>query len=163
MNKSFSGLTFLLTLLFFALISCKQSKKAVSVNENITTDEMNSSAKDSIKFIRTDNSFTPPAENDPFNIVSVNLSGDILEIEVSYSGGCEQHNFDLVFNGAYKKSLPAKADLYLLHDNNNDQCRSIVEKKLFFNILSLRFPPNKAGELHLYLNGWSTMIKYSYE
>ena len=75
---------------------------------------------------------------DLFTINSYSTDGDILSINVQYSGGCEDHDFDLYFNGALKKSLPPQATLCLTHNSNGDICKALIQDTLEFNISELK-------------------------
>lgn len=151
----------MMMLLAVSAVSCKSSKN--NTNSESNSKNTNAVKDDSIQSLRIDPNFDQNAKNDPCTIESVTLKQDILEITVSYSGGCQQHNFDLVFNGMYKKSLPVKATIFLVHENKGDNCRSIVTQKLAFNIRSIRNPAGKSGEVHITLDGWANMIPYSYQ
>lgn len=92
-----------------------------------------------------------------YTIVDADIKKDVLELKVEYSGGCEQHDFKLYFNEILMKSMPPKATLFLEHQNNNDQCESIVQKTLKFNIKKLK---EKSNELYIYLVGYKKSLKY---
>lgn len=47
-----------------------------------------------------------PAVSDMCTIQRAKLTGNILELTVSYSGGCEVHQFELIGNPNIAKSLP---------------------------------------------------------
>jgi hypothetical protein len=58
---------------------------------------------------------------------------DILVIDVTYSGGCVDHGFVLVWNGSYMESYPPQINLFLFHDFNDDPCDGIVNDTLYYN------------------------------
>ena len=147
MQKSF---LLFLSLLFF-LPACKLGKG----NDGTT----NKNVQSSIQKIIVDDNFTTPANNVSTDIFKTSIEGNILTIEVSYSGGCEEHDFKLYFNGMYKKSLPPKADFVLVHDNKGDACRSIVEKTLKFDISAAQYVGSK--EMMVNVNGFQEM-SYTY-
>jgi len=99
-------------------------------------------------------------DSDPMSIKSAKINGDILELLVNYSGGCEEHSFELVSNGFYMKSLPPKLAVKVLHNNNGDACRSLEEKTLSFNIKDLRYPGE--GPLILLIDGMKEETTYRY-
>jgi hypothetical protein len=82
----------------------------------------------------------PAAESSPITIDSMRVLGKTLILNVSYSGGCEKHEFDLYFNGMYAKSLPVQANLHLFHNNNGDACRKLEMKELRFDISEMKPP-----------------------
>jgi len=144
----------LILLAFLALFSCKQKEKTAKTPEMETVSPLVSTLFVSIdknKFIQ---------DSDPLSIKSAKLNGDILELLVSYSGGCKEHFFELVSNGFYMKSLPPKLAIKVLHNNNGDACRSLEEKYLTFNIKDLRYPGE--GPLILLIDGMKEEITYQY-
>ncbi len=74
----------------------------------------------------------------PVTISHVELNKDTLEIDVTYSGGCEDHSFELLFNGQFAKSLPVQAHLVLYHNANKDQCKKLITEKLKFDVSALK-------------------------
>ncbi|MBX7093970.1 MAG: hypothetical protein K1X56_04560 [Flavobacteriales bacterium] len=151
--------TILVFLLVIALgmTACKSHKKNSGDTKSIS-----GMTNDSIPSIKVDPNLEITADHDPFTIDTVTLSGDILSITVSYSGGCKEHQFDLAFNGMYKKSMPVQAAIFLLHENNGDACRALLTKTYRFNIKSIRNPANGPGTVILTLQGWKERITYTY-
>ncbi|MGB0423557.1 MAG: hypothetical protein ACPGED_04520 [Flavobacteriales bacterium] len=142
----------LLTLLAFS--SCKQKKKTTKAPEMETIETTMPSLPVSIdkeKYAQ---------DSDPLNIKSAKMNGDILELIVSFSGGCEEHDFELVSNGFYMKSLPPKLAVKVMHNSNQDACRSLIEKPLSFNIKDLRYPGD--GPLILIVDGMKEETTYRY-
>jgi hypothetical protein len=86
----------------------------------------------------------PDTASAPVTIDSLKVSGQQLIVTVSYSGGCENHSFDLYFDGMYAKSLPAQATLQLYHRNNGDACRSLISEELRFDLSSMKPPGGKS-------------------
>jgi hypothetical protein len=83
--------------------------------------------------------FLLPKSIDNVTINSVDIKGDILEINVSY-GGCGLHDFVLYGNRSYQKSLPPKLGLALIHDAHGDNCKKQSTETLYFNIKPIRYP-----------------------
>ena len=75
--------------------------------------------------------------NGPFDatssINSISWNGNCLEISVSYSGGCEDHEIDVVTNGALIKTQPPIMELALKHDNN-DPCEALITETIAYDI-----------------------------
>ncbi len=63
---------------------------------------------------------------DPFTLQSVSVSGDFLEVETSYGGGCEKHSFWVEWDGAFLESLPVQARLVVRHEARNDRCLALI-------------------------------------
>ena len=56
--------------------------------------------------------------------------GNTLTVDVTYSGGCQEHMYEAFWDGSYDKSFPPRANIILVHHNNGDVCRSLVEDKI---------------------------------
>lgn len=75
------------------------------------------------------------------------VAGDTLIVQVSYGGGCREHEWNMYFNGAVLKSLPPQAILQLQHvvKDGPDPCRGMPSETLKFNLAALR--PMANGKL----------------
>lgn len=74
----------------------------------------------------------------PYAIENARIDGDSLYLQVSYSGGCEEHLFELVALNDFLGSQPVQADLLLTHDANMDNCESLIKEELQFSLLSIK-------------------------
>ena len=90
-------------------------------------------------------------------ILDSKIIGDILQIKIEYSGGCEKHDFNLIFNGVWKRSLPPKITLFLEHNYEHEKCKSLVSKIIEFDIKKLK---EKNNEVYINLVGYPKSIKY---
>ncbi len=75
--------------------------------------------------------------SDPFEIKKVERKADSLYITVSYSGGCKEHSFDIVWNGSILQTYPLQANLLLKHYANEDPCYQKITEILKINIKKL--------------------------
>ncbi len=57
----------------------------------------------------------------------------VLVLEVTYSGGCVDHGFTMVWDGNVMESYPTQINLFLFHDFNDDPCDGLVDKILYFD------------------------------
>ncbi|MBT6030906.1 MAG: hypothetical protein HOH13_11410 [Crocinitomicaceae bacterium] len=115
-----------------ATSACKSKKPAVAADEAL-------SAEPIVANIQMKETMLLPKPIDFVNINNLSITGDILEIDATFSG-CEKHDFTLYGNRAYQKSLPPKIGLALIHDAHGDKCRKQSTKKLYFNIKDIRYP-----------------------
>lgn len=95
-------------------------------------------------------------------ITAVNLEGNILSLDVEYSGGCEDHTFDFIGSAMVMKSLPAKRPVKLVHNSNNDTCRELVSETIKFDIRALAITETSGSEIILLLDGVKEPISYVY-
>lgn len=141
---------------FVTLVACMHTKKSqTSWNKE---DKIQPEAKEQY----------PQAEirelastTNPFKILKAEIIGDYMEFEVSYTGGCETHEFKLVGSPILTKSLPPIRNIQLEHNNKGDKCKAIKTEKLKFAIpiLSNNYSKNKIKLL--LLNNQQT-FEYSY-
>ena len=70
---------------------------------------------------------------DFYEIDSLSIKDHCLEILVNYGGGCGGARFELYYTNQVLESMPPQIVLHLAFIDN-DPCRSIVQKKLKFNL-----------------------------
>lgn len=85
--------------------------------------------------VRITNALPGLIQLDPFELDSISINDDVLNISVNYGGGCKNHYFFLYMSpAAFLESYPAQANLYLQHFANYDSCKGIVHKRLKFDV-----------------------------
>lgn len=101
----------------------------------------------------------------PFNIDEKHITDDVLTLEITFSGGCKEHNFELYSTPPILYSNPPGTETYLIHDGNGDACRTLVHETLQYDI-----SPVQDGERDVVIIGLhknlasdvSTSIRYEY-
>ena len=88
---------------------------------------------------------------DPAKITSVTLEDNILKINVTYQGDCQEHTFELYAETAFLQSNPGQGLLYLSHDAHDDACTENVETLLSFDLTPLDKERNDPRERPLLL------------
>jgi hypothetical protein len=131
--------------------SCKCAKPGSSVTQD-----------KKIADVIVDGEFVEPSKNDPVTITKLSIEGNILFIDVEYSGGCKDHDFRLFYNNIYMKSMPPKATLFLVHNANEDACREMISKTLSFNISAIKDPNPKSKEVIVMVKGSDQAVSYRY-
>lgn len=76
----------------------------------------------------------------PFEIAYADVLNDYLMLQVTYSGGCEDHSFHLLSDGKYTATYPPEIVLHIRHDDHGDRCRGVVDEKRYFDLTNLRYP-----------------------
>jgi hypothetical protein len=71
---------------------------------------------------------------DGAKITAVALERNILKINVTYQGHCQEHTFGLHGETAFLLSNPPQWSLYLSHNAHGDTCSENVEKLLSFDL-----------------------------
>ena len=77
-------------------------------------------------------------KSDPFTVGAVRIEGDLLTVEVRFSGGCAQHDFTLLDTGVATRSIPPQHRLRIVHDAHGDSCEAYLSRTLTFDISPLR-------------------------
>lgn len=119
--------------LFFALMvlfsGCKSEKSPVAANED-------NSSKTEV--VMVDDIDTSALAADPFNLNAATLEGDELNLNVSYSGGCQEHLFRFVAERNFIDGNPVEAVFVLSHNANNDACEAWLTNRLSFDLSPLK-------------------------
>ncbi len=139
------------SILFLTVFACKNPEQLQKEPEPLKVEQ-----KDvTMGKIVTD--FRPYSGSAPTGISEVSISGNIMTIQVKYTGGCREHDFQLVGHKMISKSLPAKRSIKLFHDAANDDCRQVIEEVLTFDITSLA---TGEPEIIFVLDGYADEITY---
>jgi hypothetical protein len=70
---------------------------------------------------------------------ALTISGDTLSATLSYSGGCEDHDFTLCWpDGTFLESEPLQAHLEILHSGTPDPCEAYPTEVVDFDLAPLR-------------------------
>ena len=73
-------------------------------------------------------------QSDPFVINAARIVGPDLEIDVSYSGGCKTHGFQLIWPEAILTIYPYQFAFYLSHQAYGDTCEAWVSETLIIEL-----------------------------
>lgn len=139
------------------MLSCK-AKKATSSETDTSVAQT-----DEPKAVVLDMNYQQPKENGNFEILNASIDGDILTLEVSYSGGCEEHEFNAYFNGLFMKSMPPKASIFIHHIDHGDNCRSVVTETLKFQLDAVKSPSKSSDyTVMVGMNGYEGFLTYKY-
>ena len=148
-----------------SLFACKNSKEL--------TEQINTQTDSNGESVQTDNKPQRPysvvarigkfSESDEINIQSAEIEGNILTLQVSYTGGCAAHTFDFIGSAALMKSLPPKRSVKLVHSNGNDQCESIVNSIVQVDLSELAYTKETGSEVVLMLEGFNSPLTYIFQ
>jgi hypothetical protein len=77
--------------------------------------------------------------SDPFLLRSASVNGDVLAVEVSYSGGCRNHEFVLRAPRSFQTmSNSVLLEITLIHDAHDDACEAFLTDQLRFDLLPIK-------------------------
>ncbi len=75
---------------------------------------------------------------DTFDLNAACVDGDLLTLDISYSGGCQRHDFALFMTpAAFMESNPVRANLILRHDAHNDACEAYLAREIEFDLRTI--------------------------
>ncbi|NBW30620.1 MAG: hypothetical protein EBR35_05100 [Flavobacteriales bacterium] len=101
--------------------------------------------------------------SDPIKILDAKIIKNQLILSVSYSGGCEKHNFKITGDSSISKSLPPIRSVDLFHFANGDACKKLIIEELIIDLSELAYKQEEGSEIHLSLNGWDQKISYVFK
>jgi len=91
--------------------------------------------------------------NDPFTINSTTIVDDCLEIHLSYSGGCEIHQFTAFQLPVWCGTPPIPPPMLVLcHEDRDDPCDAYINETISIDLTSLRKAGAHATQFILTLN-----------
>lgn len=103
------------------------------------------------------------APSDPVTISDIRVQGNKMLIDVSYSGGCKDHSFQLTGSSMIAKSLPPIRHIQLVHESNDDMCKKMVMQTLEVDIKALAYQQQSGSKIFLTIDGWKDRIEYTFE
>ena len=81
---------------------------------------------------------------DEYALNSATITDDTLNISVSYSGGCEAHQFTLVASDAFLESFPVQLHASIAHNANGDTCEAYPTENYRFDLTPIKTMYQKA-------------------
>jgi hypothetical protein len=113
-----------------------------------------------------DDSLYQTGPRDHFVFNSVKLRLNFLIVNVSYGGGCEEHEFALI-STSFMESYPVQVNVVLSHEDNDDPCDAWITEEMIFNLHPLKnsFQESyneKSGTIIINLERWDTTISYKF-
>ena len=125
-----------------------------------------SGCTNSFSEIIIDDSYYQDTPKDPFTINKVRLFKNILYFDISYGGGCMEHDFQLIAS-SFMESEPVQINVLLSHEDNDDPCDMWITENLGFDLSSLKKSwqyqyQEKSGEITINIQDWSDLIYYEF-
>ena len=75
---------------------------------------------------------------DEYALNSATITDDTLNISVSYSGGCKEHEFTLVASDAFLESFPVQLHVSIAHNANGDTCEAYPTENYRFDLTPIK-------------------------
>lgn len=105
---------------------------------------------------------------DAFRLESAAVDGDVLAIEVSYAGGCRNHEFVLLAARSFEVlSGSVRLEIALNHNANEDPCEAYLTEQLRFDLdpvkrLYRQTYSRDTGTVYLRLDGHAGPLVYRF-
>jgi hypothetical protein len=105
--------------------------------------------------------------HDFYQFERMSLDGDVLELDITFGGGCAEHAFALLVDPAMMESHPVQMRGSLAHDAHGDPCRALLSRTLVIDLgpvkdLWRRSYQRQSGTVILNIDGWPTAIVYRF-
>ena len=75
---------------------------------------------------------------DEYVINAATVKDGTLRVNVSYSGGCETHEFTLVAEERFMESFPVQLRVSLAHNTNGDTCQEPLTEVYRFDLTPIK-------------------------
>lgn len=98
----------------------------------------------------------PDYISNDFQIKNFSINADTLFLDVVYSGGCTQHEFHAYKKDYYKESIT----IDIIHNNNSDACRALIEEQIWFDLSNLK--KNNKTQLIISIHNTEITLEYNY-
>ena len=141
-------------LLFTALLAGCGNSKNTADSTSEETEEKGPKAKMAI----LSQDIAKFRDSESYSILDMDLVGNILQLNISYNGGCKDHEFELVGSSFITSATPPKRLIQLYHHKNDDDCRELVHEALFFDISDFA---HKDAEITLQLQHFKESFPYT--
>lgn len=128
-------LSILLTIL---TLSCNDDNDAINNFDSLGNKtkvglKLNKNLFDTIEANRKNNIHS----GDAFKMNHVKKEGELLKINLSYGGGCAQHNFEILWDGIIYTDDPCYMNLMVIHSGNGDLCEAYITETIEVNLKEL--------------------------
>lgn len=107
------------------------------------------------------NSFVSEVAEPDFTVKSAALNGDVLTLVVEFKGNKCGNEFDLLWDGAFMKSLPPKAMLYPVHKATEESGSKTVEMTLLFGLDALKEKSAGYSEIVIMIKGYTESLNWT--
>lgn len=136
LKKAISNLFLTVVILFFT-VSCTNENAVRDLDQEIISVNLvaNKQKYDDADTARKSGNGNSISDN--FIINGTEREGDILKISVTYTGGCKEHTFDVIWNGLLLLSYPCQIGLLITHDALGDNCEASLTEILEVDLKAL--------------------------
>jgi hypothetical protein len=143
MNKKL-GIELIFVLLIIGMSGCISSSQDIIIDDNLYQ----------------------TAPRDPIIINNIRLFKNLLQFNISYGGGCEEHVFKLIAT-SFMESNPVQVNIVLSHEDKDDPCDMWITETYIFNLSPLKESwqqsyNENSGIIIMNIEGWNDSINYEF-
>ncbi len=133
-------------LLMFTFLGLMVSCSDIGESDDITLDSSFNDSSTSTIVLRINEELFSTIENnrknsipigDTFTINNLKKEGDYLKVNLSYSGGCKSHGFEIIWDGIIYTDAPCFINFLIIHDGNGDTCEANITETIDINLMEL--------------------------
>ena len=128
----------ILIVILFYFSGCDKNGSEETTDNLLGTDMAIFIPLDTDKVILSNGFDSSSAIMDSYTVNNAEFDSDTLNIEVTYGGGCKEHQFLLIAWNYFLESYPFRAGLLLSHNSDNDACKALITSKLSFDMTPLK-------------------------
>lgn len=146
--------------------SCANKRNATKDKVNDTKVDKNETMPTTVDIIKVKGEVSDEIKlekSDAFTIDAVEIRGNILYVDVTFSGGCEAHEFRVVASPFIAKSLPPIRAVQVIHNANGDACREVKKAKLEVYIDDFAYKQEAGSEIYLAIEGTKDKLLYTFQ
>ena len=133
---------FILSLLILLTMGCQQLQNQMKTDPDDTTASISVDDVDPTEIVYTGEVFIGDAGDrfgtGEFAVNSATITDDTLSVSVSYSGGCETHQFTLIVSETFLESFPVQLHVSLAHNANGDTCEAYPTEEYQFDLIPIK-------------------------
>ena len=100
--------------------------------------------------------------NDPFNIDSLTIADDSLLVHLTYSGGCNEHDFYTFGSLGWMESQPPIMPVTIVHYGYDDACDAIINRTLRIDLAPITMLAGYGNIVVIAIDGSADRVTYAW-
>ena len=98
--------------------------------------------------------------NDSYTISAIQIKGNKMLVDVSFSGGCMAHEFKAIGLPSNNQALQPIRQIQLSHNSNRDNCEKLISLTLEIDMKPIALNEQVGSKTIFILDGWKDQITY---
>jgi hypothetical protein len=101
--------------------------------------------------------------NDSYTISAIQIKGNKMLVDVSFSGGCMFHEFKAIGLPISNQAIQPIRQIQLSHNSNRDYCEKLLSYTLEIDLKPIALNQQVGSKTLFILDGWKDQITYIVE